>query len=937
MQPISDTYTIMRAGAKSKEKQAANTKLNIGFDQDWHLLDNNQYVGKLDVYQQYLTERDACTTYRLIVTIDPICTNVLFNPCSIITDKDYERIYNTGTGDTPATALIYEPSNEDYQQNPPVTFFCGYDIFDNVQFRTTRFKRSTKLDSLVPLKPDPSKLLEEDEDSAPLVHVYTLDDIVDVHTATQSYLMEYDGWISFKNPSKLKVYKWKFNEETEYKYDKYILGTKWDPNMKDDKIESEKFFLPFANKRRNCDTIDMFPFREMFSFNPIVEYNCDPETFKYESCKILKEENWRYFLTYPWKMDCEHWLVSEGEANGIPIIFGKKLEADDEENTKFNIPVGKFTTAYPHNLKQGDTIFLTSDEKEYQILYVENDRTAYLYIQGQNGTDPAFDNARMRRIVNKMKSEYYVRIFRKLPNWRWEEEDITPDNIEERIEANDKLFTNTKYSLAYATTIFNDRISQICFTDSIDLKLLLDNRCRPVTEIYLTVLKNNEHLVEGSEVQWTPGSWGQYKTKYQRFWSRNSVGFELTDLKDKDLVQPSLKSKGTFETNYPSVSYLHNLQEAPGGEWQEGTTKNYPRIEIIDKEVEPKQYQPGYVKNMEFAASPKSFQSDDNLGDVDKEETMEFYGDIAEWAPGDFKETILCPVCYRFNTTPRESFDWSDKMMVWHQIFQDDEDRGYDKDTGATQLTDEYDPNTEGNCKGPDIKIPEDLNDCKELYELTNTSFVYRGYMNMGPRPEGYYHKAHYPIKLKFYADRIKEKSCKDYKIKIMQPENCTGTPMIAFITYVKHDLMSGDWIRIHFKDREMCDPPCDKVFRITVPAIDRAKFLIAFDEDVMKAGKDGIIVTRYYPEIPTWAQYMDDGSYIWRDILKNDEQNTYSGSEQHEEFPYTNNHFYIHNKFRLYLRRQGNALYYKDYLNDLQPDEWTPGRYEEDPPKDIC
>jgi len=928
----------MRAAAKSKEAQGADTKINIGFDRDFHFVENSIYSGTVDTYQVYLDERDACTRYRVIVTVDPICTNVLFNPCSIITDKEYTRIYNTGTSDTPATALIYEPSNKDYQQNPPVTFFCGYDIFDNIQFRTTRFKRSTKLDSLVPLKPDPTVLLEEDEENAPLIHVYTLDDVVDVHTAAQTYLTEYDGWISFKNPNKLKVYKWKLNDETLYKYDKYILGTKYDPNMENDKIESEKFFLPFAEKKKNCDTIDMFPCREMFSFNPMVEYNCDPETFKYETCKLLKEENWRYYITYPWKMDCEHWLVSEGDANGIPIVFGKKLEADDEENTKFNIPVGKFKTAYPHNLKAGDTIFLTTDEKEYQVLYIEDKVSGYLYIQGKNTSDPAWEGARMRKIVNNVKCDYYVRVFRKLPNWRWEQEEITPDNIEDRIEANNIPFTNTKYALSYAKTIFSDSISQICFTDCIDLKLLTDNRCRPVTEIYLTVMKNNEHLVDGAEVKWTPGSWGQYKTKYQRFWSRNTVGFELTDLKDKDLVQSSLKSKGTFETNYPSVSYLHNLSEAASPEMQDGEVKDYPRIEIIDKDVEPKQYQPGYIKNIQFAASPKSFQSDDNLGDIDKEETVEFYGDIVEWAPGDFKETILAPVCYRFNTTSRESFDWSDKMMVWHQIFQDDEDRGYDPDTGATQLTDEYDPNTEGNCKGPDIKIPEDLNDCKELYELTNTSYVYRGYMNIGPRPEGYYHKAHNPITLKWYSDELKQKACKDIKIKSMQPEDCTNVPMISFITYAKHDLMTGDIVRIHIKGKKMCDPPCDKLFKVIVPAIDRAKFLIPYDDEVMAAGKDGIIVTYYSEEIPIWAQFMEeDGSYVWRDILKNDEQTNSDTKYQHEEFPYTNDHFYVHNKFRLYLKRQGKALYYKDYLNDIGLDVWDPGRYDEEPQHDMC
>jgi hypothetical protein len=449
--------------------------------------------------------------------------------------------------------------------------------------------------------------------------------------------------------------------------------------------------------------------------------------------------------------------------------------------------------------------------------------------------------------------------------------------------------------------------------------------------MYLTILKNNE-----GDKQWSTGSWGSYETKYQRFWTKNTVGFELTNLSDKDMVQSTLSDKSTYETNYPSVFYLHNLQEAAGGEWQEGEAGPPQKIEIIDKKVEPAKEQPGYTKNIEFVYSPQSLQSDENLGDVDNEETLEFYGDIAEWSPGDFKETVLSPVCYRFNTTSRESFEWADKMMVFHQIWQDDEDRGYDPDTGATLLTSEYDPSTGNESEGPDYKIPETLDDCNDLYS-NGTKFIYRGYMNIGPRPEGYYHKAHYKIPFKWYSNKLLQKTAKELKIKTMQTENCVGESMISFITYAKHSLMNGDIVRIHIKDKKPNDPPCDKLFKVSCPAIDRAKFLIPMDDDVMAAGKDGIEVTTYLPEIPVWAQKLEDGSYIWRNILLNDEQDSTHAIDQHEEFPYTNNHFYIHNLIKFYLRRQGKGLYYRPYLNDISMDIYKPDIHDQTPPKDIC
>ena len=64
---MEDTYKIMMAGAKSKQAVPAGTKLNIGVERDFHLLENIDYKGTVDTYQVYLDERDACTLYRLIV------------------------------------------------------------------------------------------------------------------------------------------------------------------------------------------------------------------------------------------------------------------------------------------------------------------------------------------------------------------------------------------------------------------------------------------------------------------------------------------------------------------------------------------------------------------------------------------------------------------------------------------------------------------------------------------------------------------------------------------------------------------------------------------------------------------------------------------------------------------------------------------------------
>jgi hypothetical protein len=46
-------------------------------------------------------------------------------------------------------------------------------------------------------------------------------------------------------------------------------------------------------------------------------------------------------------------------------------------------------------------------------------------------------------------------------------------------------------SLAFAGTVYGDEVSQIVFTDDINIDNLTDNRGYPLTELYFTVLKAN--------------------------------------------------------------------------------------------------------------------------------------------------------------------------------------------------------------------------------------------------------------------------------------------------------------------------------------------------------------------------------------------------------------------------------------------------------------
>lgn len=53
-------------------------------------------------------------------------------------------------------------------------------------------------------------------------------------------------------------------------------------------------------------------------------------------------------------------------------------------------------------------------------------------------------------------------------------------------------FDKEQYPLAFSRTIYNDKITQITFTDTIDITDIKDNLGRPLSELYVTIVKNNQ-------------------------------------------------------------------------------------------------------------------------------------------------------------------------------------------------------------------------------------------------------------------------------------------------------------------------------------------------------------------------------------------------------------------------------------------------------------
>lgn len=220
-----------------------------------------------------------------------------------------------------------------------------------------------------------------------------------------------------------------------------------------------------------CTWVDLEPNREKFSMTPTND-----------------TKNWEITLTYPAKLG-----NLEGDYNNILVRNGL-LIVEVEETIISGRNMLIFTTAVKHGLTRGDTVQLKNlssgngrytvirlgkdngDGKEYSFA-VDIDSLVNIQIIENDVTK----RARLVRIVAGMPSAYYIRVFKKI-NVRG---DLGPVEIE-----NDDYEI---FPLAFSQTIYEDKVPKYVFNEDVDITDLKDNLGRPLSEIYLTVIKTSSN------------------------------------------------------------------------------------------------------------------------------------------------------------------------------------------------------------------------------------------------------------------------------------------------------------------------------------------------------------------------------------------------------------------------------------------------------------
>jgi len=224
------------------------------------------------------------------------------------------------------------------------------------------------------------------------------------------------------------------------------------------------YFDPVIANARFCLFYDMEPKRERFSFLPDVTNITNQQV-----------KNWELTITYPHASDKQHPMIN----GGLIIVDKQKVLVGGKPMTALSVPVF-------HNLLNGGVVKLmnTNLDGTYQVIRVGLDdgkqKNYYFCIDIDYNTLVLNSNSRMTKMYENVPSEYYFRKFKKIKTKS--SNIIEPDDYE-------------VFKIAFSESIFSDDITEFVFNEDVTIQDLVDNLGRPLSELYLTVIKTDSNQI----------------------------------------------------------------------------------------------------------------------------------------------------------------------------------------------------------------------------------------------------------------------------------------------------------------------------------------------------------------------------------------------------------------------------------------------------------
>jgi hypothetical protein len=257
--------------------------------------------------------------------------------------------------------------------------------------------------------------------------------------------------------------------------------------------------------------------------------------------------------------------------DGIPIIDQFTVDLNGRQYVGFRTPMN-------HGLNIGDRIKLYNfidntsnntlnlDTQLYRVFKIGNqvnDNKLRTFIIDINPSDINYTLgiSTIKRSVNGNLSSYYVRQFKSLTSSDYKDYDL--------------------YPAAYGVTYFNDEVVAFNFKNDIDVSSLVDNLGRPITELYLTILKNdNDSNPSSINTQYWLQQQQTLPPPYNtRFWTKISAGYKL---EDDSSVNYNIKSYG--DPTYQGSTYYENIDESD--DIFDGDIVEYNESELLERRVE---------------------------------------------------------------------------------------------------------------------------------------------------------------------------------------------------------------------------------------------------------------------------------------------------------------------------------------------------------------
>lgn len=876
---------------KKRSKNGINKEnnLNISLMNENKILPLSDIVENVNAYEQYIKEKKNSQIYRLSFNITPLCSNVLFN-------KITEIVYHEGANDCIFFGKKGTSSNKSLQgtniekycnyknlkydyltrdnlirdtgfshlECGGLVYHCGYDIFNNHTLRKKEFnvvnkltdeklegekkfsskvfntigdyKRNSQGDFIISTKNNNEEFYE---------HLYTNDNIYSFEDSINENLVEKNGWIGFINPNGLNIINYNNN------------------------VSLNKCM----NNNKGCEMIDMYPDRSLFSFIPKIN--------KYRDNRI--EKNWDYCLTYPFENFYDNELVQYQCKNGIKINGLKAKIVDDIfENDFIDIDEGSTVTLKTiiknnFNINTLINIVLIGENKKGEEIIEVLDNNEKIARVGMNGkhkeyyfsiyTDELFEKLnnfktpseveiRVRKVSNIGLCEYYFRKFKRIPNFN--NTNVYNDDIvsnEEIKQYSNKEFNSTINGLGFSRTIYNDRNAQLLFNDDINLKGLKDNLGREISEIYLTIIKNNK----GHKEWYNDKDYTNSGITNSRCFGKVTSG---VDMLDRDKLDYNIH---VINNVSPDIINYYDCEN-----WN-----------ILVEDFYQYYFSVGYDNNGNpNYTSPRVLEDDINEygGIVNGKRNNEFLGDIVEFNENTLTEYTLTEVLHRFNTVQREILDEEYQDLIVDEILSDD----YDLDESTSGFTIEqktYNEIRSNNSLEEHIKIPFNID------------------------AEGYFYKPHYKIVLKEYKETVKQGE--HTRIAISE---YTDIDINKYMLTTSKNYYFELLDNVYFYDKITKEKVIGTVYKIE----GKNRNNIFINVKLLDNTTIGdYIIYRPNSEKPYGSYELEDGSgrYLWRDLLEDHE---YEINGEISKYIFTNNAHYINKQIIFKLQRQDPTGEYK-------------------------